>query len=335
LGRHLYIIVPFFPAPKLGSTATGASRDPTSVQKAETRFREKLVLFDRWAAKRIPLLKYTYKLDAVEPLALMPERTFVLEGGAIIKYEPDPSSGPIGAQEEEIIGVPKGVAVRLALIYILNDVDRRRGADGREQTVVVQIDGSGAFQYDSIFSIVQKLEMENHLVVLGNRPDYVSGDRVYEWLMWPRERKIIERFENALLSRAYYETSGVYHTLEDGQAGCWGLRVSVLGDLSLSASDYELEYDLLASIVTSGRKPIFSDKLIGGDRIGDTPPDRIDHRKTVGKMPFILYKARWSKDRLSTFLEEYRNRFKGDRDLALPDDYVNELIKWIRGKGSS
>jgi hypothetical protein len=117
--------------------------------------------------------------------------------------------------------------------------------------------------------------------------------------------------------------------LVDSQAGCWGIRASALGNVNLSASDYELEFDLLSSLLLSGMQPVFSDPLVGDQRIGADLSDTIDHRRTVRKMPFILYKCGWSKQKLSNFLTEYCDTYRASAERTLPDEYVAALNDWI------
>jgi len=47
--------------------------------------------------------------------------------------------------------------------------------------------------------------------------------------------------------------------LPDGQAGCWAFRLSVGPRLQLTASGYEIEFDLLASTLDAGLKACFSE----------------------------------------------------------------------------
>ncbi len=182
--------------------------------------------------------------------------------------------------------VPKGITIRMTLFAALEACDTHSGVSGRESAYFVQIDGSGAFEYDSIFNILERLE-EGDSVVLGQR----TGN----WFMPHPERKIVELFENFLLRTWYTEKHGKDPgEWPDAQAGCWGMRLSELQYLALTAPDYELEFDLVASAVIACRPFVFTPPLVEGRRIGgsgmQTVSGDVNHAPAARKMHFIAAK---------------------------------------------
>jgi hypothetical protein len=223
----------------------------------------------------------------------------------------------------EIVGIPKGLAVRLALIVALNDTDQR-GVEHRENTFIVQIDGSGAFHYNSILCVTESL--------IGNNRQIVLGARTGDWFMPGRERKPIERFENSIVAAECKRSLSADYNLIDGQAGCWGIRASVLKTLALTALDYELEFDLLASALLAGFPPIYSMQLFRGKRIGHPVSGELDYsdpRKTLRKVPFILHKLGWNRQMLAEFIDQYERDHGTDTERALPAKYLAQLRAWI------
>jgi hypothetical protein len=322
--RHLYILVPFFPAPKnppLTNLTDGPLADASkSLDEQEHYFQQKITRFSRWMSRHRASLEFGFGAK-IHELRLEPNSTFGLAGGASITYA-FPEIPLLQTKGQEIVGIPKGLAIRLALMVVLNDVDMR-GVEHRKNAFVIQIDGSGAFNYDGIYRIAKRLIMDDKDIVFGLRPG--------NWLMPQPDRKKIEQFENAILVNAVKNAEGCELDLIDGQAGCWGLRVSELRRLSLSALDYELEFDLLSSALMSGYELVYSEELLGDQRIGPTAPtvlDFTDPRKTLGKLPFILYKLGWTKRQLSEFVQCYERRYANDPTRCLPEPYIQQLKIW-------
>lgn len=306
--RRLYIIVPIFPSDAFMS--------------------EKLDRWESWHLQNRGLLKRIFKIRHLEELVLWPNSTWLLAGDVTIKYSsPDP---PIPMSVERAPGVPKGLAVRLALAAILDEVDAEDGGNGvldRQDTFIIQIDGSGAFDYNNIYRIAEALIRGGEDVVLGRR----SGD----WFMTHKDRKTVEMFENALLETWKVRThgKGFDEPLLDAQAGCWGLRASVLRKISLTAPRYELEFDLIASAVMGNISFCFSSELKPGIRIGpsgmQSTTDPAGYAGAVRKMPFIAHKLEMSKPDIGQALDAYISRSQENSVPALPTGYVELLRTWI------
>jgi hypothetical protein len=270
--RRLYIIVPNFPP---GEYAAARADN-----------------FRVWFLRNRSLLRNAYDLSVTD-VELRAEGVHVLGSGATIQFSP-PSAGPKVKNARWLAprGTPKGLALRLALQVVLDEVDRE-GVALRNDTFIVQIDASGAFDFDSVYIILNALLDQEHPVdvVLGRRPGR-------ERLMDSEDRVKVELFEEYLTETTLGRKSPdeLEPLYADTQAGCWGLRCSALERLSLTAPAYELEFDLFCSTLMTGVSFGLSEELIAGTRIGPSgvsstlPTGKRDHTVEVRKLPFIAHK---------------------------------------------
>lgn len=220
--------------------------------------------------------------------------------------------------------VNKGLAVRLHILTILDWIDRNDPSH-RDDSYYVMIDGTGAFDFSNIFLVIDKLcGIPRYDVVLGKRPDDNSG--MAEW------RKDIELFEEYVMAKSLdisrLSALNDHEEFPDSQAGCWGLRLSVMKDISLTARSYELEFDLLTSSIKSSLKIGFTDPLKMRQRCATDFGKEIDDdsmRQCLSKMEFIAHKLNLAKSDIPRLLDEYLDEKGGEPHHTLPDRYVKEM----------
>src|SRR5882724_8383035 len=197
-----------------------------------------------WYYESRPRIASEYGIDVTKLFMPAPWGKLELHSEAMLSYS--------GA-------VPKGLAIRIALLAALDGVDKH-GVEERTDAYVVQIDGSGAFKFESVFEVL-KLLTKGESIVFGQR----TGDK---WFMSHKDRKCVELFENYLAKTWAAEVGSVTGPdWPDAQAGCWGLRMVELQNLGLTAPGYELEIDLFTSVLMSKRHFVFSPPLEEGVRI--------------------------------------------------------------------
>ena len=211
--------------------------------------------------------------------------------------------------------VPKGLCVRLELIAILDELDQR-DLERRNDSYFILIDGSGAFSYDSIISILSELGHQRP-VVLGIR------DPQSAWGMGPG-RKQVELFEKFLLEHRYSEriaTKLQVRELPDAQAGCWGIHLGRLKELPLTARQYGLEFDLIATALASDLPISFVNVSLASTRSTSSfkPGDAVE------KMKLIRHKLGYSVDEVVELLNEYMKRHTDAPERSLPEEYVTVL----------
>ena len=297
---RLYIVVPNFPT------------NEYTAARAEN--------FRVWLAKNRSPLGNAHDLTVTD-VELRAEGVYVLGSGATIQFSPPPLAvSKRRGRKEASRGTPKGLALRLALQIILDEVDRA-GVVERNNTYIVQVDASGAFDFNSIHVILDTLLDEGRGldVVLGRRP---GADR----LMGSEDRVQVELFEEYLVETVVKgrSPSDMAPMYADTQAGCWGLRCSALERLSLTAPAYELEFDLFCSALMSGVRVDLSEDLIPGTRIGPSGVSNVlqsgkkDHSVEVRKLPFIAHKLRLDTLSMRGALERYIT--SGGR---LPEGYIS------------
>lgn len=262
-------------------------------------------------------LKKRYNLSDADALPLLPAHDIAMRpdelDSVIIRM-------PQGAEAR----LEKGLAVRLALIAALDQTDRRGGgAAARRDAKCILIDGSGAFDFESIFEIMDLLTGKSPEidcpadVVLGTRPDGQSGMTV--------ERKAIEDFEQFIVANAVPKSMQVLGNLPwpDGQAGCWGLSLSALTVMPLSALSYELELDLLTSSVASGLSIRYTSPLrMLPRRQTSVPPNPVP--MSLGKLDFLQAKLGLNSDQIARFWVEFAVRFPETAKLT-PQEYRDRL----------
>lgn len=270
-----------------------------------------------WNANEKRICK-TYGISLHEAETVTPLRPLDV-GGIVMSY---PS--------ERNATVAKGLAIRIELTAILYSLP----VTDREYSYFVQIDGSGAIDYQGIELVLEKLlqDPESPEVVLGKRPNDSP-----DWFMGHPERKAIELFEKFLIEERFRTTidEEFGSALPDAQAGCWGLRMDTLRKLSLTAGGYELELDVVTSALEllehsllRKKKVAFTRDLSYGQRIGggggagrDT--FQLNMAITIDKLPFFLHKLGYDKSNLEAILNKY------ERTVSLPHEYVVAVREWI------
>ena len=200
--------------------------------------------------------------------------------------------------------IPKGLSVRLTLLYRLYLIDKS-SIGYRRKTVMICIDGSGAFEFDSIFTILEGLKKQ----------DVVLGDRLSESVGISSVRWEIEKFEKFLLEKKYNRS------LPDAQCGCWGINAVTLKRLPLTASNYEIEFDLMASVLEANLGHLFiNPKMSKRDRTSDFISNG-DIETSIQKLPFILHKLSLTKEDFRSLLYEYKD--------SLPQEYKTRAEQFI------
>ena len=210
--------------------------------------------------------------------------------------------------------VPKGFVVRLHLLYLLYQLDHANDAQAQTfdsaNVVFACMDGSGAFDFSSLKLLVETFN-NNPLVdvVLGRRPVENTG-------MIPG-RKEIEEFEQYLLflhrgieiRESFSESACNFGTflLPDGQAGCWGFRLSCAQRLPLTANGYEIEYDLLASALDAHLKIAYTPPLVMGKR-GSSGVSSSAIEISMRKLDFIRRKLRISRGDIAQAWRDFSSR---------------------------
>lgn len=231
--------------------------------------------------------------------------------------------------------VPKGLVVRLHLLYLIYELEQaaRTESAPRDLSNIIFscIDGSGAFAFDSLTLLVEAFKRNPEAdVVLGCRPSDFSG-------MGPG-RKEIEEFEQYLLFRYRKNElhSALLHSdlsngiLPDGQAGCWGFRMSCVQRLPLTANGYEIEYDLLASALDARLRISFTSPLImprpkEAGRHSSASADPV--RMSLGKLDFIRRKLRITNPEICESWKEFASRFDGQDVIKnIPAGYAQALL---------
>lgn len=218
--------------------------------------------------------------------------------------------------------VPKGLAVRLHMMTNLNWIDGKDYSH-RNDSYYVLIDGSGAFDFENIYKVLDKLLARDarYDVVLGKRPQGDPGI--------PLSRKNVELFEEYLLRMKYSEIELCQDSFPDGQAGCWGLCFGSIKSIPLTAMSYELEYDLLASSIQNALRVGFSEDLLMNPRTtSDFGHDDQLARNCLQKMDFIVHKLDYEKANIHGLLKDYVEELGDDSNKDLPDWYIDAIEKY-------
>lgn len=262
---------------------------------------QRISAFYEWLKSKLRFLKSEFSIDYIQAKTIVPTLEIELSGDVRVIFP---------KTYEHL--VPKGLCVRLELLAILDEIDHR-DLERRSDSYFIQIDGSGAFNYDSIIPILEKLGHQNP-VVLGVRDPQSS------WGMGPG-RKEIELFEKFLLEQKYSEqiTTRLRVTeLPDAQAGCWGIHLGRLKELPLTARKYGLEFDLIASALAAGLPISFVNVTLAAVRTASafTPRDSLD------KMKFIRHKLGYSVDEIVQLLDEYLRKYA---ERILSPEYVTSI----------
>jgi hypothetical protein len=229
--------------------------------------------------------------------------------------------------------VPKGLVVRLHLLYLLYQLEHPGGEQAEaidpSDVVFSCIDGSGAFDFDSLKLIVETFNHDPNVdVVLGRRPSDYSG--------MIRGRKEIEEFEQYLLfqhcpgnlSASFSDCDLSTGLLPDGQAGCWGFRMRCAQHLPLTANGYEIEYDLLASALEARLKIAYTPPLLmpRKDRHSGASTEAI--KMSIRKLEFIRRKLCISRGDIVQAWRDFASRFAGTPVMDnIPQGYAEELFR--------
>ena len=146
-------------------------------------------------------------------------------------------------------------------------------------------------------------------IVFGRRPDSKSG--------MPPGRKEMEEFEQYLLFR--HRLAGLKQTfadydldqwlLPDGQAGCWAFGLSAAHRLPLTASRYQIEFDLLASAVDAGLKGVYTRPLLMTDKPRHSSASADPYGTSINKLPFIQRKLGITRGDVWEAWKDFRRRF--------------------------
>jgi hypothetical protein len=200
--------------------------------------------------------------------------------------------------------VPKGLLARLHLFVLMERVEREYIDPAN--AIFACIDGSGAFNFDSLQLLVDPFIDDPELdVVFGRRPENNPG--------MPLARKVIEEFEQYLLfrhrsveiARTFAGYDFTKHILPDGQAGCWAFRLKVGAQLQLAASGYEIEFDLLASALDEGLKACYSKPLLMSTAPRVSLASLTAVPMSIQKLRFIERKLRISRNDIITGWKEF------------------------------
>jgi len=152
----------------------------------------------------------------------------------------------------------------------------------------------------------------------------------------PVGRKEIEEFEQYLLfihrarqlSVTFPGCDLALRILPDGQAGCWAFRLHAAKWLPLTASGYEIEYDLLVSTLDSGLRAAFTPPLImsSGPRHSSASTAPVD--MSLHKLRFIEAKLRITPQETAKAWKEFSQYFAGSAVLQnIPAAYGEALLR--------
>ena len=109
--------------------------------------------------------------------------------------------------------------------------------------------------------------------------------------------------------------------LPDGQAGCWGIRLDVLTDISLTAHEYGLEFDLIASTLCARIPFEFVPVTLAINRSASN----FRMADSIAKMKFIQHKLNYSISDVSRLLELYLRDHGTDPNRKMPAEYISGI----------
>jgi hypothetical protein len=220
--------------------------------------------------------------------------------------------------------VLKGVVGRLHLLKTLTAADQLGWSF--HKTLFGCIDGSGAFEYDSLELLAEPFVANPSVeIVLGQRPADCCG--------MPVGRKEIEEFEQYLLflyrapelQAALVGFDLDQGRLPDGQAGCWAFRLTAASRLPLTASTY-LEYDVLASAIESNLVIQYTKPLPMTRKPRHSSASANPVQWAMGKLKFIQRKLRLTHREIALGWKQFREKFAGTEMVErIPKAYENAL----------
>jgi hypothetical protein len=261
--------------------------------------------FHSWWKDEIQSLRHDFKIQHDSFSPIIPGLHFQFSGGVRLRFPRNLNSL-----------VPKGLCVRMELFSILDEIDHvdvRR----RNDCYFVLIDGSGAFPYSNIRAILEKLSPDCP-VVLGLRDS--GGD----WGMGPG-RKQIELFEMSLLEAKYPREIRKHlqrDSLPDAQAGCWGLHLGCARFLALTARDYSLEFDVIASTLAAGLRFGYAPVTLSAQRTGSS----FRAEDSLRKLKFIQHKLSFSEAEVRRRLKAYLASYQNVDERLIPPSYVDGVL---------
>lgn len=251
-----------------------------------------------------------------------------------IPAEDDPNAMRLIFPADLKARVPKGLVVRLHLLYLIYELEMRKEKGepiDLADVVFSCIDGSGAFAFSSIKLLVDAFNNDPNVdVVLGRRPSDFSGMAL--------GRKEIEEFEQYLLFK--HRKNQLYSSLSscdelstgllpDGQAGCWGFRMRCVQRLPLTANGYEIEYDLLASALDANLKINYTAPLImpRPKEARHSTASSAPIQTSLGKLEFIRRKLEINRKDTYEAWKEFASLFEGHEILKrIPAGYAEALL---------
>jgi hypothetical protein len=249
-----------------------------------------------------------------------------------IRHRPNQDPVRVIFPPDREVAVPKGFVARLHLLLLQESIDK----DLNPADVIFGfIDGSGAFKYDNSLKLLVEPFKEDPTVdvVLGKRPDNDSG--------MPPGRKEMEEFEQYLLfrhrptqiRRSFSDYDLHRRLLPDGQAGCWAFRLTAAQHLPLTASGYEIEFDLLASAIDAGLKCAYTRPLLMSDEPRHSSASADPFGTSLKKLPFIERKLGISRSDVAEAWNEFAAHFAESPLVGtLRPGYENALMKYCRNE---
>ena len=253
----------------------------------------------------------------------------------LIRHQPNQKPVRLTFPGYRGIAVPKGFVARLHLLVIQESV----GQDQNLGDVIFGcIDGSGAFKYESLKLLVEPFKRDSSIdVVFGKRPDDNSGMQPGRKEMEEFEQFLLFRHRSAQLKQSLPDYDLNRRVLPDGQAGCWAFRLRAAQRLPLTASSYEIEFDLLASAIEAGLKCAYTRPLLmsHGDRHSSASADPFG--TSIGKLHFIQRKLRITRGDVAEAWGDFSEHFaKSPLLSALRPGYETALMEYCsNGKGEA
>jgi hypothetical protein len=178
------------------------------------------------------------------------------------------------------------------------------------------LDGDGQINFDNVFFIISELNKDEEAIFSCRANRYGIS----------KERKIVELFETFILSEMFEIN------LPDSQCGCWGFKSSLIAQkqISVSSKGFELELDLLSSLLMSRTLPTFHYVEVSSS--AKTDFEKGDHNK---KMIFLCNKLKIDKFRLESFMEKFEKlkkielleSYKKSILEHIPEDYAKKRVK--------
>lgn len=248
-----------------------------------------------------------------------------------IRHRPDQDPVRVIFPAQREVAVPKGFVARLHLLVLQESIDR--GLDPAE-VIFGFIDGSGAFKYESLQLLVEPFKEDASVdVVFGKRPDNNSGMLPGRKEMEEFEQYLLFRHRSAQIRQSLSDYNLHLGVLPDGQAGCWAFRLSAAQRLPLTASSYEIEFDLLASAIDAGLKCAYTKPLLMSDEPRHSSASADPFGTSLRKLPFIQRKLGISRDDVAEAWNEFAAQFaESPLIVSLRPGYEKALLEYCRSE---